>query len=48
MHPWSDRRALELLNIALPIVQAPMAGSQGSDLALAVCAAGGLVLSLVG
>jgi len=31
-----------LLRTALPIVQAPMAGAQGSRLALAVCAAGGL------
>jgi len=31
-----------LLGIRLPIIQAPMAGSQGSALALAVCAAGGL------
>ena len=31
-----------LLGTRLPIVQAPMAGSQGSQLALAVCAAGGL------
>ena len=31
-----------LLGTALPIVQAPMAGVQGSELALAVCAAGGL------
>lgn len=32
----------DLLSIALPIVQAPMAGSQGSALAIAVCNAGGL------
>lgn len=31
-----------LLGTALPIVQAPMAGAQGSALALAVCRAGGL------
>jgi len=31
-----------LLGTALPIVQAPMAGAQGSALALAVCQAGGL------
>lgn len=31
-----------LLGLELPIIQAPMAGSQGSALALAVCAAGGL------
>jgi len=32
----------DLLSIRFPIVQAPMAGSQGSDLAAAVCTAGGL------
>ena len=32
----------ELLGIRLPVIQAPMAGSQGSDLAIAVCNAGGL------
>jgi len=31
-----------LLGIELPLIQAPMAGSQGSALALAVCNAGGL------
>ena len=31
-----------LLGIELPIIQAPMAGVQGSDLAVAVCKAGGL------
>jgi nitronate monooxygenase len=33
---------LQTLGIRLPVVQAPMAGSQGSALALAVCQAGGL------
>ena len=32
----------ELLGIELPVIQAPMAGSQGSALAIAVCNAGGL------
>jgi nitronate monooxygenase len=32
----------ELLGISLPIIQAPMAGVQGSALAVAVCKAGGL------
>jgi nitronate monooxygenase len=32
----------ELLGIRLPVIQAPMAGSQGSDLAIAVSNAGGL------
>lgn len=36
------RRLQELLDIELPIIQAPMAGSQGSRLALAVSEAGGL------
>ena len=31
-----------LLGIELPIIQAPMAGVQGSALAVAVCNAGGL------
>lgn len=31
-----------ILGIELPIIQAPMAGVQGSDLAIAVCKAGGL------
>ncbi len=35
-------RLEELLQIDLPIIQAPMAGVQGSDLAVAVCNAGGL------
>lgn len=32
----------ELLGVELPVIQAPMAGVQGSALAIAVCAAGGL------
>ena len=32
----------QLLGIALPIIQAPMAGAQGSAMAVAVCNAGGL------
>ncbi len=39
---WPDRRILDLFGIELPIVQAPMAGAQGSDLAIAVSEAGGL------
>jgi nitronate monooxygenase len=39
---WPDRRILELLHIELPIVQAPMAGAQGAELAIAVSQAGGL------
>jgi len=36
------RRLSALLGTELPIIQAPMVGAQGSVLALAVCAAGGL------
>jgi nitronate monooxygenase len=39
---WPDRRVLDLFGIELPIVQAPMAGSQTSELAVAVAEAGGL------
>lgn len=39
---WPDRRITDLLEIELPIVQAPMAGAQDAALAAAVSAAGGL------
>lgn len=39
---WPDRRALDLLCIELPIIQAPMAGSTLSPMAIAVAEAGGL------
>jgi nitronate monooxygenase len=39
---WRDRRLLDLLGIEHPIIQAPMAGAQGSALAIAVSEAGGL------
>jgi nitronate monooxygenase len=39
---WPDRRLLQLFDIELPIVQAPMAGAQGAALAAAVSEAGGL------
>jgi nitronate monooxygenase len=39
---WPTTKLLDLLEIDLPIVQAPMAGSQASALAAAVSAAGGL------
>jgi nitronate monooxygenase len=39
---WSDNRLIELLDIEVPIIQAPMAGSDGPDLAASVSAAGGL------
>jgi nitronate monooxygenase len=42
MNTWPDRRILDLLGIALPILQAPMAGSGLSGLAIAVAQAGGL------
>lgn len=43
-HPphWPNRRVLDLLQIRLPIVQAPMAGAHGVELAVAVAQAGGL------
>ena len=37
-----DPRLQQRLGIELPIIQAPMAGVQGSALAVAVCNAGGL------
>lgn len=39
---WPDRRILDLLDIELPIIQAPMAGSVGSEMVIAVSEAGGL------
>jgi nitronate monooxygenase len=39
---WPDRRILDLFGFDLPIIQAPMAGSVGSELVIAVCEAGGL------
>ncbi|MGH6719662.1 MAG: NAD(P)H-dependent flavin oxidoreductase [Alphaproteobacteria bacterium] len=39
---WPDRRLLDLFEIALPIIQAPMAGANGSAMAIAVSEAGGL------
>jgi nitronate monooxygenase len=39
---WPDRRLIDLFKIEHPIVLAPMAGSADSDLAIAVCEAGGL------
>ena len=39
---WPDRRILDLFGIEHPIIQAPMAGAQGSALAIAVSEAGGL------
>ncbi|EJN39963.1 2-nitropropane dioxygenase-like enzyme [Pseudomonas sp. GM84] len=42
MSNWPDRRILDLLGIALPMLQAPMAGASGSAMAIAVANAGGL------
>ena len=39
---WPDRRLVELFDVDIPIVQAPMAGAQGAALAAAVSEAGGL------
>ncbi|WP_114948699.1 NAD(P)H-dependent flavin oxidoreductase [Microvirga calopogonii] len=39
---WNDRRVLELFGIDLPIIQAPMAGANLSDMVIAVSEAGGL------
>jgi len=39
---WTDRRILDLLGIELPIIQAPMAGANLSDMVIAVSEAGGL------
>jgi nitronate monooxygenase len=39
---WPDTRLLDLLGVEVPIIQAPMAGAQGSELAIAVSQAGGL------
>lgn len=42
MNSWPDRRILSLLGIEVPIIQAPMAGASGSEMAIAVAEAGGL------
>ncbi len=42
MQNWPDRRILDLFEIQLPIIQAPMAGSSTPELAMAVSDAGGL------
>lgn len=39
---WTDRRILDLLGIEIPIVQAPMAGANLSNMVIAVSEAGGL------
>ena len=40
--PWPNRRLLDPWGIDHPIIQAPMAGSTGAEMAVAVRAAGGL------
>src|SRR5690348_16648045 len=39
---WPDHRIQNLFKIELPIIQAPMAGSVGSEMVIAVSEAGGL------
>lgn len=40
MRSWPDRRLLDLLNLEIPIVQAPMAGSDSVALARSVSSTG--------
>ena len=42
MQGWPDRRLLDLLKIEIPIIQAPMAGSDSVELARAVLSTGAL------
>lgn len=42
MQHWPDRRLLDLLNLEIPIIQAPMAGSDSVALARSVSSAGAL------
>ena len=42
MSKWPDTRILDLLGIELPIIQAPMAGANGSAMVIATSNAGGL------
>src|SRR3984957_11205807 len=42
MQDWPDRRLLDLLNIGIPIIQAPMAGSDSIALARSVSPTGAL------
>ena len=39
---WPNRQLLDLIGIDLPIIQAPMAGANGSAMVIAVSEAGGL------
>ena len=42
MKNWPSRRLLDLLQLELPIIQAPMAGSDSIALTRSVCSAGAL------
>src|SRR6185437_9820711 len=42
MQGWTDRRLLDLLNLDIPIIQAPMAGSDSVALARSVSSTGAL------
>ncbi len=42
METWPDRRLLDLLKLDIPIIQAPMAGSDSVSLAQSVSASGAL------
>lgn len=42
MRDWPDRRVIDLLNIEIPIIQAPMAGSDSIALARSVASTGAL------
>jgi nitronate monooxygenase len=42
MSQWPDTRILDLFGIALPIIQAPMAGATSPEMVIAVSEAGGL------
>jgi len=39
---WPNHDLIDLLGLELPIIQAPMAGANGPDMAIEVCEAGGL------
>ena len=39
---WPNRKLLDLIGIELPVIQAPLAGANGSAMAIAVSEAGGL------
>jgi nitronate monooxygenase len=39
---WPNRELIDLLNVDLPIIQSPMAGASGAEMAVAVSNAGGL------